>query len=134
MCKKALLTFTVLALASLTAFAANKDGIVLSKDGRMTIATKPAPSVTRTERNEAGLVHIYDNLGTAYPKGEYWCCEGFTITGPITSSGAKCGSMEMAGCVVASIGAVVGVSDCDTLTISVGTTKQDKGTSLIIVD
>ncbi|HXM60546.1 MAG TPA: choice-of-anchor R domain-containing protein [Terriglobales bacterium] len=87
MCKKALLTFTVLALASLTAFAANKDGIVLSKDGRMTIATKPTPSVTRTERNEAGLVHIYDNLGTAYPKGEYWCCEGFTITGPTAITG-----------------------------------------------
>ncbi len=48
MCKKTLLTFTVLALASLTAFAANKDGIVLSKDGRMVTATKPTKSITET--------------------------------------------------------------------------------------
>ncbi len=40
MCKKTLLTLTVLALASLTAFAASKDGID-NKDGRMVIATRP---------------------------------------------------------------------------------------------
>jgi hypothetical protein len=85
--KKILLTLTVLALASVTALAANKDGIVTTKDGRMTIATKPTKSVTRTEPNDPSLVKIFDNIGTAYPKGAYWCCEGFTITGPTAISG-----------------------------------------------
>jgi hypothetical protein len=85
--KKILLTLTVLALASVTALAANKDGIVTTKDGRMTIATKPTKSVTRTEPNDPSLVKIFDNIGTAYPKGSYWCCGGFTITGPTAISG-----------------------------------------------
>jgi hypothetical protein len=88
MCKKALLMLTVLALASVTAFAASKDGIVLSKDGRKTIATKPIHS-TKAQRpsDDAGLVKIYDNIGTAYPKGEYWCCEGATVFGPTAITG-----------------------------------------------
>jgi hypothetical protein len=89
MCKKTLLTLTVLALASVTAFAASKDGVVVSQDGRMTIATKPVHSAaTRTPSDDAGLVKIVDNLGAAYPKGEYWCCEGATIFGPTAASGA----------------------------------------------
>jgi hypothetical protein len=85
--KNLLLTLTLLALASVTALAANKDGIVTTKDGRMTIATKPTKSVTRTQPNDEGLASIYGNIGTAYPKGAYWCCEGFTITGPTAISG-----------------------------------------------
>ncbi|MGA8490770.1 MAG: choice-of-anchor R domain-containing protein [Terriglobales bacterium] len=88
MCKKTLLTLTVLALASLTAFAASKDGIVLSKDGRIVTATKPTKSITHTPSSDAGLVKIYDNIGSAYPKGTYWCCEGYTIFGPTAISGA----------------------------------------------
>jgi hypothetical protein len=88
MYKKALLTLTVLALASLTAFAANKDGIVLSKDGRTTIATKPIHSTkVQPPSDDAALVKIYDNIGTAYPKGEYWCCEGATVFGPTAITG-----------------------------------------------
>jgi hypothetical protein len=86
--KKMLLTLTVLALTSVTALAANKDGIVTTKDGRMTIATKPTASTTRTPSSDAGLVKIFDNIGTAYPKGTYWCCEGATIFGPTAISGA----------------------------------------------
>jgi len=80
--KKILLTLTVLALASVTVLAANREGVVVSKDGRTTIATKRTPSVTRTEPNDPSLVTIYDNIATAYPKGSYWCCEGYTIMGP----------------------------------------------------
>jgi hypothetical protein len=87
MCKKTLLTLTVLALASLTAFAASKDGIVVSKDGRKTISTARAQAVTRSESSDPSLVKIFDNIGTAYPKGTYWCCEGYTITGPTALSG-----------------------------------------------
>ena len=80
--KKILLTLTVLALASVTVLAANRERVVVSKDGRTTIATKRTPSVTRTEPNDPSLVTIYDNIATAYPKGSYWCCEGYTIMGP----------------------------------------------------
>ena len=85
--KKILLTLTVLALASVTVLAANREGVVVSKDGRTTIATKRTPSVTRTEPNDPSLVTIYDNIATADPKGSYWCCEGYTITGPTALSG-----------------------------------------------
>jgi hypothetical protein len=71
MCKRMLLTLTVLALASLTAFAASKEGVVVSKDGRTTIATKRTASVARAVSNDAGLVTIFNNIGSAYPKGSY---------------------------------------------------------------
>jgi hypothetical protein len=88
MSKKMLLTLTVLVLASVTAFAASNDGVTLSRDGRMTIATKPGPATMRTPSSDAGLVKIFSNIGTAYPKGEYWCCTGATIFGPTAATGA----------------------------------------------
>jgi hypothetical protein len=81
MLRKTLLTITVLVLASLTAFGASKDGIALSKDGRMTISTVPAQKATRNAVNDEGLVTIFDNIGTDYPNGAYWCCLGYTVTG-----------------------------------------------------
>jgi hypothetical protein len=87
MYKRVLLTLMVMALASVMALAASQDGIVMSKDGRTTITTKRPQLVTRTETSDAGLVKIFDNIGTAYPKGTYWCCEGYTITGPNALSG-----------------------------------------------
>jgi len=87
MIKKTLRTLTVLTLASLTAFAATKDEIVLSKDGRMVTATKPATaSVKRTDSSDAGLVKIYNSL-SIYAKATYWCCSGYTIAGPAAVSG-----------------------------------------------
>jgi hypothetical protein len=85
--KKTLMTLIVLALACVTAFAASREGVVVSKDGRTTIATRHAQGVTRTEPSDPALVTIFDNIGTAYPKGTYWCCEGYTITGPTALSG-----------------------------------------------
>jgi len=84
---KTLMTLIVLALACVTAFAASRDGVAVSKDGRTTIATRHAQAVTRIEPADPALVKIFDNIGTAYPKGSYWCCEGYTITGPTALSG-----------------------------------------------
>jgi len=70
----------VLAFAA-TALAADK-GIVLSKDGKMTISTHPMVKGERYVDDNAGLTAIYDNLGGYYPDGVYWCCEGGTIWGP----------------------------------------------------
>jgi hypothetical protein len=78
-----LLTLTVLVLASVTAVAASKQGVVLSQDGRTTVATKHASKVSTPYVGEpAGLTVIFNNLGTKYPDGVYWCCEGATIFGP----------------------------------------------------
>jgi hypothetical protein len=86
--KKTLLTLTVLALASVTAFAASKDEVVLSKDGRTTIATRGASKASAPYVGvDAGLTVIFDNLGTKYPDGVYWCCEGATIFGPANTLG-----------------------------------------------
>jgi hypothetical protein len=80
MCKKTLLTLAVLALASVTAFAASKDGIITSKDGRKTIATERAKSFTPFVPGKDPV--IYGNFAIKYPDGVYWCCEGGTISGP----------------------------------------------------
>ncbi|HXM59435.1 MAG TPA: choice-of-anchor R domain-containing protein [Terriglobales bacterium] len=82
MCKKTLLTLTVLALASLTAFAASKKGIEMSQDGRIVTFTKSTKSATQTTLSDEGLVKIYGSLATAYPKALYWCCEAYSISGP----------------------------------------------------
>jgi len=82
-----LLALTVLILASVTALAASNDGVVMSKDGRRTIATKRTQLVTREPSSDAGLVTIFNTIGSKYPKGTYWCCEGATITGPTALSG-----------------------------------------------
>jgi hypothetical protein len=91
--EKTLLTLTLtlfaLILTSVTAFAArkNKGEVVPSKDGRMISITNgaPAPSRAQAPPSHAGLVTIFDNIGTTYPKGTYWCCEGASITGPNAS-------------------------------------------------
>jgi len=68
------------------ALAASKDGIATSKDGRQTFASRPSGFVhgadieagpgPTVERNV-----IYNNI-SAYPLGRYWCCTGWTISGP----------------------------------------------------
>jgi hypothetical protein len=74
------LCFTVLLFVSLTAMAASKGAISTTKDGRQTIASKPATRTGEPAEFGKGLTILYDNAST-YPLGVYWCCEGYTITG-----------------------------------------------------
>jgi hypothetical protein len=57
-------------------------GVTTSKDGRVTIASSPrsaiAPGVDITD---GALKTIYNNF-SKYPLGRYWCCSGWTISGP----------------------------------------------------
>jgi len=75
-------TLAVVCLAvvaiSVSALAAD---VTTSKDGRITIATKPTKTSTPYIR-DSGETAIFDNLAVKYPKGTYWCCEGATIFGP----------------------------------------------------
>jgi len=75
-----MLCLTVLAF-TVTAMAANKDGIVLSKDGRKTINTNGPSRGEPYVGNNAGLTTIFDNLAHKYPDGLYWCCAGGTVEG-----------------------------------------------------
>jgi hypothetical protein len=87
---KRLLVSTVLVLAGMAAvvFAQNSSAVkgngttVWGQHARMTIVANPAPSMRKTAVNDSGLVTIFSNLATKYPKGEYWCCTGYNVMGP----------------------------------------------------
>jgi hypothetical protein len=76
------LVLSVLTLAGIIALAAaGNHGIVTSQDGRMSIATKGPSHVSPWLEPAAGLTTIAGNL-SKYPFGVYFCCYGYTITGP----------------------------------------------------
>lgn len=77
------LVLSVLTLAGIVALAAaGHHGIVTSQDGRMSIATHAPSHVTPWQTPEAeGLTTIAGNL-SKYPYGTYFCCYGYTISGP----------------------------------------------------
>lgn len=73
---------------SLTALAASNNGIATSKGGQMTTATRGAVGfVAPTYLPREGETVIYNNLSN-YPLGVYWCCSGWTISGPNSPIGA----------------------------------------------
>src|SRR5262245_45346163 len=40
---------------------------------------------TEEKGDDPGLVTIFSNLASKYPKGIYWCCSGYNVTGPNSS-------------------------------------------------
>jgi hypothetical protein len=82
---KEFLTLVVLVFVSMTACAAGQDEVVRSKDGRMTFVPRRTSSFTGSAPSDQGLVTIFDNIGRAYPKGSYSCCDAFTVAGPAQS-------------------------------------------------
>jgi hypothetical protein len=78
---------SILAVAGAVALsAAGHTGIVTSQDGRMSIATHPAARVTPAASPDTTLTVIAGNL-SKYPNGVYFCCYGFTISGPTSFLG-----------------------------------------------
>lgn len=55
-------------------------GVTTSKDGRVTIAASPV-SGAPVDVIDGALRTIYNNF-SIYPLGRYWCCSGWTISGP----------------------------------------------------
>lgn len=75
------LVLSVLTLAGIVALAAaGHHGIVTSQDGRMSIATQ-SPSHVTPSIEPASLTTIAGNL-SRYPFGTFFCCYGYTISGP----------------------------------------------------
>ncbi|HWY53998.1 MAG TPA: choice-of-anchor R domain-containing protein [Terriglobales bacterium] len=88
--KGAVLCLAIQMVVSLNAIAAEQNGPILSEDGSITIIPRnSSQQAVAKAPSEAGLVKIYDNIGSAYPKGTYWCCEGATISGPNSVGGVQ---------------------------------------------
>jgi len=77
------LVLSVLTVAGIVALAAGgHHGIVTSQDGRLSIATNGPSHVTPANMEpESDLKIIAGNL-SQYPYGVYFCCYGYTISGP----------------------------------------------------
>jgi hypothetical protein len=72
----------ILILASLAASAAAQQKALIQDGTTIVLPSHSASRPSEIEKNDAGLVTIYDSIGTAYPKGTFWCCQGATISGP----------------------------------------------------
>ncbi len=87
MIKRTLIVFAALAFASTTAIAAAPNGATLSKDKRFTSVPQGSTHYSPLQPKKGGV--IFSNIGTAYPKGLYFCCYGDTISGPSSPVGGN---------------------------------------------
>jgi hypothetical protein len=82
---KTVLVLAALTLLSVSTFAAKKAEVVMSRDGRKMYVTKGGHAVARATSSDSGPVTIFSNIGKVYPRGTYFCCESYSITGPKAS-------------------------------------------------
>jgi len=87
--KRTIVVLSVIVLAfSLTAFAASKNGAFTSPDGRMTFTMGGGPN-----HGSPGAVNrdptLYKNWASDNPKGLYFCCYGWTVSGPNSAIGEE---------------------------------------------
>jgi len=87
--KRTIVVLSVIVLAfSLTAFAASKNGSFTSPDGRITFM--PARGINHgspTAQSKDPV--IFNELATKDPNVLYWCCEGWTVSGPNSAIGEE---------------------------------------------
>jgi hypothetical protein len=76
----------MLLVASLVLVASNRNGIIVTQDGRQMIATKGPSHVTPDAEDDSKLVTISGNLST-YQYATFFCCFGYTIAGPDSELG-----------------------------------------------
>ena len=62
---------------------------VAGPHAKMSIVSSPVRSFTRTEINDSSLVTIFSNLAARYPKGAYWCCQGYNVMGSNSGVGEQ---------------------------------------------
>lgn len=62
---------------------------VRGKHATMSIVTEPKSPPTQTNINSAGLVTIFNNVAAKYPKGLYWCCQGYNVMGSNSGVGEQ---------------------------------------------
>jgi len=90
---KSTLTRVALCLAvfafSLSAFAASKHGNVqLTKNNRVATTSMHSKIVAQNIREDAKLTKVFSNI-SKYPFARYFCCYGWTISGPSSQIGEQ---------------------------------------------
>jgi hypothetical protein len=88
MIRKALLVL-VIALSGGGAMAATVGGIMLSDDRRTALFAHGSGDFMASPQHDPGKTVIFSNIGVKYPKGEYFCCFGDTISGPDSIIGSQ---------------------------------------------
>ena len=68
-----------IAAAALIAFAGMP---AIAAPARMMHVTNPVRLSLAQPVDDKGLVTIFDSLADKYPKGRFWCCEGYNVMGP----------------------------------------------------
>src|SRR5262249_24366450 len=56
---------------------------------KMTIVPRAMLPFTAENSDDPGLVTIFSSLASKYPKGVYWCCEGYNVMGPNSGAGEQ---------------------------------------------
>lgn len=56
--------------------------IVQGPHAKLMLVPESPSSPESGKIEESGLVTIFDSIAGKYPKGKYWCCEGYNVMGP----------------------------------------------------
>ena len=95
MSSRRLLVSVLLAVMAIPAVTQNQRGVkpevimVNGKHAAMTLTIDSRRSLTPTNLADSGLVTIFNSLTAGYPKGYYWCCEGYNVMGPSSGVGEQ---------------------------------------------
>jgi hypothetical protein len=71
-----------IALAQNNAAVGSTAATIWGKHAKMMVVPDPPESFPVTAGEDSGLVTIFSNLAVRYPKGEFWCCQGYNVMGP----------------------------------------------------
>ncbi len=88
MFKRTLAGFGITALLCTGALAGTLAGVTLSDDGKTAIFAGTG-HFAEPPQHDKGTRVIFSNIGTRYPKGEYFCCFGDTISGSQAITGSQ---------------------------------------------
>ncbi|HEX3667176.1 MAG TPA: hypothetical protein VHU23_18280 [Rhizomicrobium sp.] len=89
MFKRAMIGLGVAAVVSSGAGAATLAGVSLSDDGKTAVFAEGAGQFAAPPQRDKGTKVIFSNIGVKYPKGEYFCCFGDTISGSQSITGGQ---------------------------------------------
>lgn len=88
MIRKAALVLAI-ALSGGGAMAATVGGVTLSDDRKTALIAQGSGDFIPPPQHDPHATVIFSNIGVKYPKGEYFCCFGDTISGPDSIIGAQ---------------------------------------------
>jgi hypothetical protein len=88
--RAAALPLLAIGLAAGAAAKTPPRGITISgKHAKMMVLPQAILPFAPDNTADAGLVTIFSNLASKYPKGPYWCCSGYNVMGPGSDGGEQ---------------------------------------------